>query len=114
MRIAITVGPSAERRVDRFKTRCLSLIQKAKIEDTGLVVATQASHLPACKARFALASSFNLRSSAFGYLRSRESSAAMTAAATTTRANHLLSAGTTYHGAAFVAVFRIMSSYASM
>ena len=34
----------------------------------------------------------------------------MTAAATTTRVNHLLSAGTTYHGASLVAVLRIMSS----
>src|SRR5215467_15175779 len=86
----------------------------AHIDDMGLAVATQPSHLPVCKARFATASSFNLRSSAFRYLRSRESSATTTAAATTARANHLLSAGTTYHGAAFVAVFRIISSYASM
>ena len=33
-----------------------------------------------------------------------------TAAATTNRVNHLLSAGTTYHGLCLVAVFRIMSS----
>ncbi len=34
----------------------------------------------------------------------------MTADATTMRVNHLLSAGTTYQGERFVAVFRIMSS----
>ena len=34
----------------------------------------------------------------------------MTAAPTTTRANHLLSAGTTTQGASSVAVWRIMSS----
>jgi len=33
----------------------------------------------------------------------------MIAAATTTRVNHLLSAGTTYHGAWALAVWRIMS-----
>ena len=36
--------------------------------------------------------------------------ASITAAATTTRVNHLWSAGTTYHGACLVAVFWIMSS----
>ena len=39
-----------------------------------------------------------------------EDSASITAAATTTRVNHLLSAGTTYHGAPLLAVFWIISS----
>src|SRR5438034_1394805 len=43
-------------------------------------------------------------SSTFGYARSRSARASITAATTTTRVNHLLSAGTTYHGASFVAV----------
>ena len=37
-----------------------------------------------------------------------------TAADTTSRVNHLLSAGTTYQGAYSVAVLRIISSYAAM
>src|SRR5262249_20498031 len=49
-----------------------------------------------------------------GYARSRLLSASTTAAATTSRVNHLWSAGTTYHGACGVAVCWIMSSYACM
>src|SRR4030095_150131 len=74
----------------------------------------QHTHLWARRARFAAARSFSLASLTVGYARSSEDSASITAAATTTRVNHLLSAGTTYHGARLVAVFRIVSSYASM
>src|SRR5260370_11864743 len=64
------------------------------------------------RARFALAISSSLALSTWGYARSREASVSTTAAATTTRVNHLLSAGTTYHGLCFVAVFLILSSLA--
>ena len=60
--------------------------------------------------RLAAASSFNFSSLTSGYDSLSEASVSITAAATTTRVNHLLSAGTTYHGAAGVAVCRIMSS----
>src|SRR5256886_2608318 len=53
---------------------------------------------------FAAASSLSFPSSTLGYARSSEARVSITAAATTTRVNHLLSAGTTYHGASFVAV----------
>src|SRR6266446_4548355 len=53
---------------------------------------------------FAPASSLSFPSSTFGYARSSEARVSITAAATITRVNHLLSAGTTYHGASFVAV----------
>src|SRR5881398_319222 len=53
---------------------------------------------------FAAASSLSLSSPTLGYARSSEARVSMTADATTTRVNHLLSAGTTYHGASFVAV----------
>jgi len=62
------------------------------------------------RARFALAISSSLALSTWGYARSREASGSTIAAATTTQVNHLLLAGTTYHGLCFVAVFRIMSS----
>jgi hypothetical protein len=62
------------------------------------------------RARFALAISSSLALSTWGYARSREASVSTTAAATTTRVNRLLSAGTTYHELCFVAVSRIMSS----
>ena len=42
--------------------------------------------------------------------RSSRRSISIIAPATTTRVNHLLSAGTMYHGACFDAVLRIMSS----
>jgi len=51
---------------------------------------------------FAADNSLSFDSSTSGYARSSEARASMTAAATTTRVNHLLSAGTTYHGACFV------------
>src|SRR5258707_15422219 len=63
---------------------------------------------------FAVASSLSLSSPTLGYARSRSSSVSITAAATTTRVNHLLFAGTTYHGAAFVAVSLVICSYASL
>src|ERR1700704_2418083 len=50
--------------------------------------------------------------SIFGYESFSALSASTTAAATTSRVNHLLSAGTTYQGACGLAVFWIMSSYA--
>jgi hypothetical protein len=53
---------------------------------------------------FAAASSLSLSSPTSGYSKSRSTSVSITAAPTTTRVNHLLSAGTTYHGASFVAV----------
>jgi hypothetical protein len=53
---------------------------------------------------FAVASSLSLSSPTSGYSKPRSASVSTTAAATTTRVNHLLSAGTTYHGAYFVAV----------
>src|SRR5450759_1280177 len=64
-------------------------------------------------AAFAAASSLSWSLPTWGYSRPREARVSLTAAATITRVNHLLSAGTTYHGAALVAVFLIMSSYAS-
>jgi hypothetical protein len=48
--------------------------------------------------------------STFGKARFSSSSASITVAATTRRVNHLLSAGTTYHGAWGVLVARIISS----
>src|SRR5258706_5724925 len=60
------------------------------------------------RARFALAISSSLALSTWGYARSREASVSTTAAATATRVNHLLSAGTTYHGLCFVAGFLTM------
>src|SRR5512141_165945 len=101
----------ADRFMSYFAGGILLPIQKSSGQTQ---IANMLDHLPACNARFAAASSFNLVSLTFGYFRSRSASASMTAAATATRVNHLLSAGTTYHGAALVAVLRIMSSYASM
>src|SRR5436189_1268394 len=78
---------------------------------------------PSCKATgryllnnffFAAASYLSLSSPTLGYSKSRSARVSMTAPATTTRVNHLLSAGTTYHGASFVAVSWIISSYACM
>src|SRR6516225_1734709 len=60
------------------------------------------------RAFFAFAISVSLALSTSGYARSRDTSVSITAAATTTRVNHFLSAGTTYHGLCLVAVFRIM------
>src|SRR6185503_12484174 len=65
-------------------------------------------------ARRAAASSLRLALSTFGYFRSSPAIVSMIAAATITRVYHLLSAGTTYHGASLVAVARIASSYARM
>src|SRR5262249_51168916 len=59
-------------------------------------------------------SSFSLAALTFGYVRLSVSTATTTAAATTRRVNHLLSAGTTNQGAFFEAVARIASSYARM
>src|SRR5947209_6313096 len=50
---------------------------------------------------FAVASSLSLASPISGYSKSRSARVSITAAPTTTRVNHLLSAGTTYHGASF-------------
>src|SRR5574341_741502 len=66
----------------------------AGAEDRGIVN----GHLLANSARFAAASSRTFSFPTFGYLRSSASNASMTAAATTTRVNHLVSAGTTYLG----------------
>src|SRR5262249_32783436 len=52
--------------------------------------------------------------STLGNARSSFSMVSMMARATISRANHLLSAGITYHGACGVEVARIMSSYAFM
>ena len=49
-------------------------------------------------------------SSTLGYCKPSDQSVSITAAATTRRVNHLLSAGTTYHGAWSAAVLRIASS----
>ena len=57
--------------------------------------------------------SFFFALSTSGNARSNSSSASTIADATTSRVNHLLSAGTTYHGACLVAVFCTISSYAS-
>src|SRR5579862_2415424 len=65
------------------------------------------------KSFFAACNSLCFFSSTFGYARSKDSSASTITVETTSRVNHLLSAGTTYHGACLVAVFRIMSSNAS-
>src|SRR5215510_1105724 len=62
----------------------------------------------------AATNSFFVFASIFGYVRSSPSTACTIAAATTSRVNHLLSAGTTYHGAWFDAVARIASSKARM
>src|SRR6267142_4604077 len=63
---------------------------------------------------FAVASSLSLSSPTSGYSRSRSARVSTTADATITRVNHLLSAGTTYHGASLVAVSWIICSYACM
>src|SRR5439155_25512308 len=60
--------------------------------------------------RFAAASSLSFSSPTFGYANLSEARVSITAAATTTRVNHLLSAGTTYQCDSFVAVQRIVSS----
>src|SRR5712692_3456587 len=57
----------------------------------------------------AASSSFFLFASIVGYARSSCSTASTIAAATKSRVNNLLSAGTTYHGACFDAVARIAS-----
>ena len=62
----------------------------------------------------AAASSFFVASSIFGNERFSSSTAVTMAAATKSRVNHLLSAGTMYQGACFEAVARIASSNASM
>src|SRR5262245_13343219 len=67
----------------------------------------------ASAARAATNSSFCF-ASIFGYVRSSSSIACTIAAPTTSRVNHLLSAGTTYQGACFDAVARIASSKACM
>src|SRR5262245_3018859 len=72
------------------------------------------AHPARTSTRLAARSSVRFALPTFGYSRSSESSASMMAAATTTRVNHLLSAGTTYQGASSVAVSRIASSYARM
>src|SRR5450432_215703 len=59
---------------------------------------------------FAAANSFFFAASTSGYARSSDSSASITTADTTIRVNHLLSAGTTYHGACLLAVPPIISS----
>src|SRR5262249_42269924 len=59
-----------------------------------------------------VASSFFFSVSTFGYVRSSCSTASTIEAATTSRVNHLLSAGTTNQGAWFDAVARIVSSNA--
>src|SRR5580700_3889945 len=61
---------------------------------------------------FAASSSFFFASSTLGYARSSDSSVSTSTADTTSRVNHLLSAGTPYHGASSLAVFAIISSYA--
>src|SRR4029077_2036188 len=58
----------------------------------------------------ARSSAFFLPGGIFGYSSSSSSSASTMAAATTRRVYHLLSAGTTYHGACSVEVSRTMSS----
>src|SRR5215831_397205 len=60
------------------------------------------------------ASSFFFSAAGFGYVRSSCSTASTIAAATTSRVNHLLSAGTTNQGACLDAVAPIASSYARM
>src|SRR5258706_10305880 len=62
----------------------------------------------------AAANSFFFCASTFGYARSSCSTASTIAAATTSRVNHLLLAGTTNHGACVDAVARIASSNARM
>src|SRR5580765_8678331 len=62
---------------------------------------------------FAACNSFLFSSDTFGYARSSDSNVSTTTVEITSRVNHLLSAGTTYHGACSVAVLRIISSYAS-
>src|SRR5579862_3011723 len=62
---------------------------------------------------FASSSSLRFASSTFGNDNLRLSSVSTSTVETTSRVNHLLSAGTTYHGASLVAVLRIISSYAS-
>src|SRR5215831_792000 len=69
--------------------------------------------LPVSAAR-TLANSFLFSASTFGNVRSSCSTASTIAAATTRRVNHLLSAGTTNHGACVDAEARIASSYARM
>src|ERR1700733_6391850 len=62
---------------------------------------------------FAASSSLRFAASTFGYDNLRLSNVSTNTVDTTSRVNHLLSAGTTYHGAASLAVFRIISSYAA-
>src|SRR6202521_1616331 len=59
---------------------------------------------------FAASSSLRFSSSSLGYARSSDSSVSTSTVDTTSRVNHLLSAGTTYHGACSVAVLPIISS----
>jgi hypothetical protein len=54
-------------------------------------------------------SSFFCSASIFGYFKSSSATVSTTAAATTSRVNHLLSAGTTNHGARFDAVLQALS-----
>src|SRR5258707_4132576 len=59
---------------------------------------------------FASSSSLRLAASTLGYDSLSSSNVSTRTADTTSRVNHLLSAGTTYQGALSVAVLRIMSS----
>ena len=68
---------------------------------------------PTSSAR-AAANSFIFSAPTFGYARSSCSTTSTIAAATTSRVNHLLSAGTTYHGACSDAVARMASWNACM
>src|SRR5262249_16939121 len=74
------------------------------------VIVERMIYFDCSRAFLAFAISASLALSTLGYARSREASVSTMAAPTTTRVNHLLSAGTTYQGLSLVAVFRIMSS----
>src|SRR4030095_23724 len=71
-------------------------------------------YFSAISSRRAVASSARVAGATFGYSSLSDAIASMTALATTMRVNHLLSAGTTCHGACSVAVCRIMSSNAAL
>src|ERR1700687_2263518 len=74
------------------------------------VFAPQLSQSLESRIFFAASSSFRFSGSTLGYDKSRDSRVSTNTMDTTSLVNHLLSAGTTYHGASSVAVLRIMAS----
>src|SRR4051794_35512933 len=92
-------------------TRCVGVI--AGFKKLTAVTSTIAYFFPS-NSFLTAANSSRLASLTFGYCNFIAANVSITAAATITRVNHLLSAGTTYQGEFSEAVSQMVSSYASM